>query len=53
MQKSNFHRMQIPSFQAQINVSFIVQQVSGGESLKGWVGTKVPTLFFCLIHFTF
>lgn len=21
--------------------------ISGGESLKGWVGTQVPALFFC------
>jgi hypothetical protein len=49
--KINFCIGENRPFQPQINVSFIMQQVSGGESLKGWVGTQVPTLFFCPRHF--
>src|SRR5690606_17027421 len=33
--------------QGDINMAFIGSTVSGGESLKGWAGTKVPALFFC------
>jgi hypothetical protein len=33
-------------FQHDINMAFIGSTVSGGESLKGWAGTKVPALFF-------
>ena len=31
-----------------INMPFSLSEVSGGESLKGWAGTQVPALFFCL-----
>jgi hypothetical protein len=43
----------LPQFwpsQHDINVAFIASTVSGGESLKGWAGTKVPALFFCAQH---
>ncbi|MFN4096902.1 MAG: hypothetical protein ACK4GG_09055 [Sphingomonas sp.] len=37
-------------FQHDINVAFIASTVSGGESLKGWAGMKIPALFFCAQH---
>jgi hypothetical protein len=37
---------QIWPFQHDINVAFIGSTVSGGESLKGWAGMKIPALFF-------
>jgi hypothetical protein len=39
----------VPQFwpsQHDINVAFIASTVSGGESLKGWAGMKIPALFF-------
>src|SRR3546814_12231296 len=39
---------QFRPFHHDINMAFIGSTVSGGESLKGWAGTQVPALFFCL-----